>query len=272
MVDRLADGENLPGHVHSLLRGIHGAIEAGTPIDWTEAFRLVGNLVPYIDAQITLEPTGTLNHRPWRWLSTEVVEFLTAACRINVIPPAQNETLWLITEEIIRSRHTWDTDNDEPFTSFDDVLTGAMNTAAGHATEMILEVALVTFRTTLGVPENDATDEHREAAKTVVAPKLRLLLEQVLGRTGSSAVVAQAVVGMYVPQIHFLDREWVIEAAQGCSRTACPSPLIIRHGAVTCGWRIANQPRNPLRLSSLVILGVVARMSRCATRSSYWFT
>ena len=40
----------------------------------------------------------------------------------------------------------------------------------------------------------------------------------------------------------------------------------------TCGWRIANQPRNPLRLSSLVILGVVARMSRCATRSSYWFT
>ena len=40
----------------------------------------------------------------------------------------------------------------------------------------------------------------------------------------------------------------------------------------TCGWRIANQPRNPLRLSSLVILGVVARMSRCATGSSYWFT
>ena len=43
------------------------------------------------------------------------------------------------------------------------------------------------------------------------------------------------------------------------------------HGAA-CGWRIATQPRNPLRLSSLVILGVVARMSRCATRSSYWFT
>ena len=30
--------------------------------------------------------------------------------------------------------------------------------------------------------------------------------------------------------------------------------------------------RNPLRLSSLVILGVVARMFRCATRSSYWCT
>ena len=225
LVDRLTDAENIPGYVHSLLRGIHGAIEAGTPIDWTEAFRLVGNLVPYIDAQITLEPTGTLNHRPWRWLSTEVVEFLTAACRKNVIPRAQNETLWLITEEIIRSRHTWNTDNDEPFTSFGDVLTGAMNTAAGRTTEMLLEVALVTFRTTLGVPENDATDEHREAAKTVVAPKLRSLLEQVLGWTGSRAVVAQAVVGMYVPQIHFLDREWMIEVAPRLFENGTSEPL-----------------------------------------------
>ena len=42
------------------------------------------------------------------------------------------------------------------------------------------------------------------------------------------------------------------------------------------GWRlwVANyySARNPLRLSSLVILGVVARMFRCATRSSCWCT
>ncbi len=43
-------------------------------------------------------------------------------------------------------------------------------------------------------------------------------------------------------------------------------------GLEACGWRIANQPRNLLRLSSLVILGVVARMFRCATRSSCWCT
>ena len=50
------------------------------------------------------------------------------------------------------------------------------------------------------------------------------------------------------------------------------SRAVVRRVRFPCGWRIANQPRNPLRLSSLVILGVVARMSRCATRSSYWFT
>ena len=43
------------------------------------------------------------------------------------------------------------------------------------------------------------------------------------------------------------------------------------------GWYylwVANyySARNPLRLSSLVILGVVARMFRCATRSSCWCT
>ena len=56
---------------------------------------------------------------------------------------------------------------------------------------------------------------------------------------------------------------------------ACRSfyaPVLGRPSLAPCGWRIATQPRNPLRLSSLVILGVVARMSRCATRSSYWFT
>ena len=41
-------------------------------------------------------------------------------------------------------------------------------------------------------------------------------------------------------------------------------------------WKlwVANyySARNPLRLSSLVILGVVARMFRCATRSSCWCT
>ena len=49
-------------------------------------------------------------------------------------------------------------------------------------------------------------------------------------------------------------------------------PDVVASDLLPCGWRIANQPRNPLRLSSFVILGVVARMSRCATRSSYWFT
>ena len=49
----------------------------------------------------------------------------------------------------------------------------------------------------------------------------------------------------------------------------------VRHGFVDFVdlW-VANyySARNPLRLSSLVILGVVARMFRCATRSSCWCT
>ena len=49
-------------------------------------------------------------------------------------------------------------------------------------------------------------------------------------------------------------------------------PLLGRVRGPTCGWRITTQPGNPLRLSSLVILGVVARMFRCATRSSCWCT
>ena len=46
------------------------------------------------------------------------------------------------------------------------------------------------------------------------------------------------------------------------------------HRTVMPSVWVANyySARNPLRLSSLVILGVVARMFRCATRSSCWRT
>ena len=57
-----------------------------------------------------------------------------------------------------------------------------------------------------------------------------------------------------------------------------PSTILEFHRALrTRKYRwlwVANyySARNPLRLSSLVILGVVARMFRCATRSSCWCT
>ena len=40
------------------------------------------------------------------------------------------------------------------------------------------------------------------------------------------------------------------------------------HALTTCGWRITTQARNPVSVSSFVILGEVARMCRCATCSS----
>ena len=58
------------------------------------------------------------------------------------------------------------------------------------------------------------------------------------------------------------------------SRSRFPGKLLVwMSGDGTDVW-VANyySARNPLRLSSLVILGVVARMFRCATRSSCWCT
>ena len=58
----------------------------------------------------------------------------------------------------------------------------------------------------------------------------------------------------------------------GCALTLACAALMIT-GPASALW-VANyySARNPLRLSSLVILGVVARMFRCATRSSCWCT
>ena len=63
-------------------------------------------------------------------------------------------------------------------------------------------------------------------------------------------------------------------AGHGSLRTITPTrAAFARPGPGGYLW-VANyySARNPLRLSSLVILGVVARMFRCATRSSCWCT
>ena len=77
-------------------------------------------------------------------------------------------------------------------------------------------------------------------------------LARLMGPGGLRSVVAESV--LVKQQLLILNR----------SRHRAPN---------LCLW-VANyySARNPLRLSSLVILGVVARMFRCATRSSCWCT
>ena len=67
---------------------------------------------------------------------------------------------------------------------------------------------------------------------------------------------------------------WVGSRPASVRRRAMVRVSSIGSRAPVVGLWVANyySARNPLRLSSLVILGVVARMFRCATRSSCWCT
>ncbi len=84
-------------------------------------------------------------------------------------------------------------------------------------------------------------------------------------------------------------RRWCADAGRPTRfKPSSPSPTdAVRDGSAKLGHPVQNvtrehglmlwvanyySARNPLRLSSLVILGVVARMFRCATRSSCWCT
>jgi hypothetical protein len=215
---------HVPAYVQALFGGVRRAAEAGTAVDWPEALRLIGDLLPRIDQEISREEKGN-PRRPWRWLATEIVDLLIAASRSSSIPFAQTEALWAIVDQIIRSAHTWEADDGEPFKSFEDVLTAALNTAAGRATEALMEAALATYRNALGVPEVEATAEQVEAAKAVVAPRLRPLVQHVLAQAGRGALAARAVVGTYVPQIHLLDRAWLMDAAAVIFENGASEPL-----------------------------------------------
>jgi hypothetical protein len=217
-------GARIPAYLQGLLGGLRAAVEQGGAIDWAVALAFLRSLIPEVEAQIAREGEAAAE-RPWRWLATEMVDLLIAASRKTAVPLAEAGALWTIVDLFLRSESTWAVDGGGPLKSFDDVLTLGLNTAAGRATELLLEVALANFRQTLGASEETATDEQLEVAKAVSASKLRPLMRHVLAQSGRGAVAARAVIGTYVPQIHWLDRPWLVDAAPALFDSGPSLPL-----------------------------------------------
>lgn len=226
LVGRMADiGRPAPGYFQALVGGVRSAVEAGTPVDWPATLHLLDVLTPTIELEIGREESRA-DSRPWRWLATEIVDLLIAASRKNSIPLAQADVVWTILEGIIASARTWVADEDgQDFKSFGDVLSAALNTAAGRATEALIEVALAVFRTSLAMPESSATPDQLAAAKLAASARLRPLLQHVMSQSGRGAKSAQAVMGSYLPQLHFLDRPWLVESASALFAYGTNDPL-----------------------------------------------
>lgn len=217
-------GSNVAGYVQALLSGFRAAGEAGTSVDWSSVIGLIRDLLPLIEGGVRNEgQSGT--HRPWKWLATETLDTVIAISRKNLIPAEHRESIWVILQKVMASDGTWETRDEEPFKSFEDVLMAALNTTAGRATEASLEAALAIYRQALGVQESAATRAQTDAAKAVVAPRLRPLLQQILSRSGRGPASALAVVGTYLPQIHLIDREWIIEVVPVLFDKGATEPL-----------------------------------------------
>ena len=204
---------HIVGYLRCLLNGIRRPIDGGTPIDPIDALQLLQDLVTYVNARIDQHPTDTTHHKLCERLGTEIADFLTTTCRHNSFLRGHNDTLWMVAEEIMRSVPNWESYQNEEIEAFSEVLNAATNGLAGRATEMLFEVALVTFRNSLGAPESLATGEQREAAKVIAFRRLRPLLEPLLGRVGRGGVSARTVIGTHVPLIHWFDREWLIDTS-----------------------------------------------------------
>lgn len=222
-VDALSRGEllasrletadaRLATHINGLLDGLRASISAGNHIDWRRLLGLLAVLWAGIDGHVADEDSRSIV-RPWRWLATAIVDLITAASRRNAAPDGHAGQLWELAEAVITSTHTWTASEGVGLGSFADVLSAALNDSGGRATEAALEVACAVFRSTLAIPERDATPQQLTVAANAVAPRLEPLLEHVLKQDGRGAIAAQAVIGSYLPQIHLLARDWLLSAA-----------------------------------------------------------
>jgi hypothetical protein len=218
-----ADGR-VAAHAHALLTGLRKAVEGGTAIDWPATIQTLLEWWPHIEAQLDREEARP-GWRPWRWLATEVTDLLIAASRNNAIPSAFVDTVWTLIELVMKSPHTWESVDSEPFEDFEDVMSAALNNAAGRVTEAALELAFAEFRANLDVPEHEANSEQIATAAAPVVARLRPLIEHVLAQTGRPAIAARATVGMYIPALHVIDREWVLHSASRLFERGMTNPL-----------------------------------------------
>ena len=225
LVSRLGSADaRVAGHVQGLLDGIRTAVEAGSAIDWSADFRFLVELWPQVEAQLDREERRP-GWEPWRWLATAIVDFVIAACRKNAIPRDEVEHAWTVMALVIKSGHTWESTASEPLKSFGDVLTAALNNAGGRATEGVLELACAEFRANLAMPEREANPQQVKAATVAVSPHLRPLLEHALAQSGRAAIAARATIGTYIPAIHLLDRDWLLDAASRLFESGTTDPL-----------------------------------------------
>ncbi len=207
-------------YITALLSGLHGAAEAGLAVPWERVVAVAHLIASSADAVATTrggseraddrQPDG----RSWRGdplmslrlLVRAVVDLVEKACANEWIPEQLSEAVWQYADAAVRSRLTWtDGPGSAEISSFGDIVSASAGTLGGEVTDMVINVALWDYRRlTRGHPE-----EVQDAPVPEVATRLEPLVDHIVHQTGRGALGAQALLGIYVPQLFLLTPDWV---------------------------------------------------------------
>jgi len=207
-----------PRFVSSLLTGFRQAAQANKTIDWNEVLQFGCWAIQFACEQVDNRPEEHLN---WSEVASSAVSLARAGADDDRAPQTASTSMWGTMHTASDCGLLWQDSSEEKFRNFEQVLSAALNSHSGRLVEALVSVALWTHRAT--APEQEQQDSVDD--QTPVQQQLIPILKQILDKRGYSGIAGQAMLGHFVPQIHFLAPNWVITNSAELFGSGAENPL-----------------------------------------------
>lgn len=205
-----------PRFIDGLLVGFRQAAQANKTIEWKEILQFGAWAI-----QLACEHVDkSIDERvDWSDIASSAVGLARSGADYDRAPQIASASIWRIMHTATECEPLWLAPEEPPFTSFEAVLTAALNSRSGWFVEALLSVALWTHRS------NPTADLQSADNQTSIHENLIPILRQILAKQGHSGIAAQAMLGHYIPSIHYLLPEWVTQNSKELFGGGAENPL-----------------------------------------------
>lgn len=198
----------------ALLSGLRRAVENGGAHDPVAMVACASSVLDSVRASIAAGSEGAdsssadqrrVSENSWQVLRA-TADLLCSLATTNQIPPDRNEECWRCCTTLVAmslaSREPSESDTADP----QDWIQAGLNSLAGDVTRLAIELALAGYRQRQSGPTG-AHDPPPSPSRDVDEP-LTYALSTACAGTGVAHGGAQAIIGMYLPQVELLVPGW----------------------------------------------------------------
>jgi len=214
----LTEEEVSPRFIESLLTGFRQAAQGNKSIDWNGVLQFASWAIQQACEQTNCTTDEDLN---WTEVASSAVSLARAGADRDPAAQTASTSMWGIMHTASDCGLLWQDSSEEPLRNFEEVLSAALNSHSGRLVEALISVALWTHRATASeLEQQDSVDD-----QTPVQQQLIPILKQILDKRGRSGIAGQAMLGHFIPQIHFLAPNWVVTNSEALFGGGAENPL-----------------------------------------------
>lgn len=203
-----------PRFIGSVLVGLRQVGESKS-LDWAAALKFAAWAIKAACQEVNTD----VHSLSWRDIVSSTLTLARTAADNDRAPQTAGELMWSTMNVASGCEIVWRDSHDEPFRKFEDVLSAALNSESGRFVESLMSVALWSHRSS---PPAGASGP----SQTPVQKQLLPILDQILRQRGRSAIAGQAMLGHFIPQIHFLAPTWVLANSERLFGGGADNPLL----------------------------------------------